>query len=98
MIHGIPLDLATAEATKTEFVQRAGVTSWDDFAVSGEEREKPKNSLRDMLVDLAKLFLRDTSGPFLLGKQVSYADFIVGGWLRMMRGILPDNEWDCGRR
>lgn len=47
-----------------------------------------------MLVDLAKLFLRDTSGPFLLGKQVSYADFIVGGWLRMMRGILPDNEWE----
>lgn len=97
MIHGMPLDPTTAEATKAEFVRRAGVTSWDDFAVSGEEREKLKNSFRDVLGDLAKLFLRDASGPFLLGKQASYADFIVGGWLWMIRGTLPDDEWEEAR-
>lgn len=97
MIHGMPLDPTTAEATKAEFVRRAGVTSWDDFAVSGEEREKLKNSFRDVLGDLAKLFLRDSSGPFLLGKQASYADFIVGGWLWMIRGTLPDDEWEEAR-
>ncbi|ODM23387.1 hypothetical protein SI65_00976 [Aspergillus cristatus] len=97
MVHGLPLDPATAEATKAEFVRRAGVSSWDDFAVSGEEREKLKNSFRDTLGDLAKLFLKDASGPFILGKQVSYADLIVGGWLRMMRGTLPGNEWEEAR-
>lgn len=50
-----------------------------------------------MLGDLGKLFLRDTSGLFLLGKQPSYADLIVGGWLHMMRTTLPDEEWEEAR-
>ncbi|KAL7620178.1 hypothetical protein AAE478_009171 [Parahypoxylon ruwenzoriense] len=90
----LPLD---SEASKDEFVRRAGVTSWEDFEVKGEEREKLKESFHLMLGDLAKLFSRDTTGPFLLGKQASYADLIVGGWLHMMRGTLPNNEWQEAR-
>ncbi|KAG0211024.1 hypothetical protein BGX28_008594 [Mortierella sp. GBA30] len=97
MAHNLPFDPATAEASRAEFVQRAGVNSWDDFEVKGEKREKLKESFRLMLGDLGKLFLRDTSGPFLLGKQASYADLIVGGWLRMMRATLPENEWEEAR-
>lgn len=91
---GFPFDPATAEHTRAEFVRRAGVTCWEDFALVGEAREKLKDSFRNMLGGLAKLFLRDTSGPFILGTRASYADLIVGGWLRMMRGTLPESEWE----
>ncbi|KAM0322145.1 hypothetical protein ACHAQA_009633 [Verticillium albo-atrum] len=91
---GFPFDPSTAERTKAEFVRRAGVTSWDDFALVGEQREKMKDSFKNMLGGLAKLYLKDTSGPFLLGTKASHADFIVGGWLRMMGATLPQSEWD----
>lgn len=52
-----------------------------------------KESFRLMLGDLTKLFSRNTTGPFILGKQANYADLIVGGWVYMMHGTLPDNEW-----
>ncbi|PKS11881.1 hypothetical protein jhhlp_001175 [Lomentospora prolificans] len=93
-VQGFPFDPATAEASKAEFVRRAGVSCWEDFALVGEQREKVKDSLRDMLGGLGKLFLRDTSGPFILGSRASYADLIVGAWLRMMRATLPESEWD----
>ena len=93
-VQGFPFDPATAEISKTEFVRRASVTCWEDFALVGEDREKMKDSFRNMLDGLAKLFLRDTSGPFLLGTRASYADLIVGGWLRMMCATLPDSEWE----
>jgi len=93
-VYNMPFDPATAEASKAVFIRRAGVKSWDDFEVKGEMRETLKESLRLMLGDLGKLFLRDTSGPFLLGEQASYADLIVGGWLHMLRATLPTDEWE----
>ncbi|KAF3484118.1 uncharacterized protein GIQ15_03442 [Arthroderma uncinatum] len=89
-----PFDPATAEISKAEFARRAGVSSWDDFTLVGEAREKVKDSLRNTLGGLAKLFLKDTSGPFILGKRTCYADIIVGGWLRMMRATLSESEWE----
>lgn len=93
-VQGLPFDPATAETSKAEFVRRAGLTSWDDFALVGEAREKTKESFRNTLGGLAELFSRDTSGPFLLGTRASYADLIVGGWLRMMSVTLPESEWE----
>ncbi|EFQ31435.1 hypothetical protein CGRA01v4_11009 [Colletotrichum graminicola] len=93
-VDGFPFDPATAETTKAEFVRRAGVSSFEDFALVGERREQMKDSLRDTLGGLAKLFLRDPGGPFLLGTRASYADLIVGAWLRMMRATLPESEWE----
>ena len=92
-IQEFPFDPASAEISKAEFARRAGVSSWDDFTLVGEAREKVKDSFRDMLGGLAKLFLKDTSGPFLLGTRASYADIIVGAWLRMFRATLPESEW-----
>ncbi|KNG81350.1 hypothetical protein ANOM_010347 [Aspergillus nomiae NRRL 13137] len=57
-------------------------------------RDKIKDSFRDMLGGLVPIFSRDTSGPFLLGTRASYADLIVGAWLRMMHVTLPDSEWE----
>ncbi|OAX84592.1 hypothetical protein ACJ72_01046 [Emergomyces africanus] len=88
-----PFDPATAEMNRAEFVRRAGVTCWEDFALIGEEREKLKGSFRNVLGDLAKLF-SDTTAPFLLGTTASYADLIIGGWLRMMSATLPKSEWE----
>ncbi|PYH35677.1 glutathione S-transferase-like protein [Aspergillus neoniger CBS 115656] len=94
MVQKMPFDPETAEESKAEFVRRAGFKSWDDFALDGEKREQVLSSFRDMLGDLAKMFERDTSGPFLLGQRPSHADFIVGGWLRMSRVTLPSTEWE----
>ena len=89
-----PFDPATAEISKAEFARRAGVASWEDFAMSEEQREKLMGSFRNMLGELGKLFTRDESGPFLLGARPSYGDVIVGGWLRMMRAALPAGDWE----
>ncbi|KAG5930937.1 hypothetical protein E4U59_000703 [Claviceps monticola] len=95
MAYYMPLDPCTAEATKAEFVRRAGASSWEDFALDGEEREVMKMSLRDALgVHLVGLFGRDGSGPFVLGERATYADFIVGAWLKMMERTLPEGEWE----
>ncbi|KAI2082332.1 DNA replication endonuclease-helicase Dna2 [Ophidiomyces ophidiicola] len=89
-----PFDPATADASKAEFVRRAGVTSWEDFALVGEQREKTMESFRNTLGGLAKVFLKDTNGPFILGAKACYADMIVGAWLRMMAATLPESEWE----
>ncbi|OQE39957.1 hypothetical protein PENCOP_c006G02926 [Penicillium coprophilum] len=95
MVQGLPLDPATADITKAEFVRRAGVNRWEDFVVTGEQREKLIASFRDMLGGLAKMF--GAKGPFLLGDRANYADFIIGAWLRMASKTLPGEEWDLVR-
>ncbi|KAL7908182.1 hypothetical protein GGI35DRAFT_55534 [Trichoderma velutinum] len=94
MTSSMPLDPATAEETKAEFVRRAGVNSWDDFALTSEARQKLMESFQGALGDLAKLFLENTGGPFLLGQRASYADLIVDAWLRMAQVCLPKSEWE----
>ncbi|KAL2756277.1 hypothetical protein ACRALDRAFT_1056933 [Sodiomyces alcalophilus JCM 7366] len=94
MMHGMRWDPACEAAIQAEFARRAGVGSWDDLSVSGEARDKLRASLRDTLRDLAAMYQRDTTGPFLLGSRPSYADIIVGGWLSMMSRTLPEHEWE----
>lgn len=93
-IQCFPFDPATEEISKAEFARRVGVSSWDDFTLAGEARRKVMDSFRDTLGGLAKVFLKDTSGPFILGTRASYADIIVGGWLRLMQATLPSSEWE----
>ncbi|KAK1751419.1 hypothetical protein QBC47DRAFT_330117 [Echria macrotheca] len=93
-VGNFPFDEASAEATKAEFVRRAGFKSWEDFLLVGEAREKVKSSFRDTLEGLARLFQRDESGPFLLGEKASYADLIVGAWLRMIVVTFPREDWE----
>ncbi|KAG5944005.1 hypothetical protein E4U59_007695 [Claviceps monticola] len=94
MAYHMPLDPSSAEATKAEFMRRAGASSWEDFRLDGEKREAMKMSLRDALgVHLVGLLRRDESGPFVLGERATYADFIVGAWLKMMERTVP-GEWE----
>lgn len=95
---GLPLDPETAHITKAEWAKRAGVKSWDDIHITDEARVKTMQSFELTLADIAKLYYKDTSGPFLLGQTVSYADLIVGGWLRMMVKTLRKEEWEQSRQ
>ncbi|PKY06351.1 hypothetical protein P168DRAFT_302712 [Aspergillus campestris IBT 28561] len=92
-IHGMPLDPATAEETKAEFLRRAGMDDWEALGVKGEARRPLMESFRGALEGLAKLW-GENDGPFVRGEEACYADFIVGGWLRMMGGMLPGDEWE----
>ncbi|KAI5209939.1 hypothetical protein E4T39_00544 [Aureobasidium subglaciale] len=79
------------------FVKRAGVDSFDAFACVGEQRAQVLVSFEEKLEDLAKVFTKDESGPFVLGTTANYADLIVGGWLRMASKCLPSTEWEALR-
>lgn len=94
MVQGLPFDPAVADKCKAVFTARTGV-KWDAMGISGEKRDDVLKSFEESLEGLARLFARDESGPFLQGKKASYADFIVGGWLRMSCGMLPPEEWEA---
>ena len=91
----MPLDPATAEATRAEHARRAGVSRWEDLELpqGSEERKKKLAAFEAALGSgLAAWFVRRDEGPFLEGRTPMYADLIVGGWLQMMRNALP--EWE----
>ena len=94
MATGMRWDPAFEDEIKAEFLRRSGMKSWDDMAIDGEARDKLKGSLRDALRDLAAMLQRDATGPFMLGATPSYADIIVGAWLRMMSKTVPEGEWE----
>ncbi|KAH6626668.1 hypothetical protein B0J18DRAFT_145961 [Chaetomium sp. MPI-SDFR-AT-0129] len=82
-------------AIKAEFARRAGKATWEELVgLDAAGREKLRASLKEMVKDLAALFQKEASGPFLLGTQPCYGDIIVGGWLRMMSRTLPGEEWE----
>ncbi|KAG9556863.1 hypothetical protein KCU77_g17661, partial [Aureobasidium melanogenum] len=93
MAHGMPMD----EAGKQVFVKRAGVDSFDAFAFVGEPRKQMMLSFERKLEGLANVFERDDSGPFVLGTKASYADLIVGAWLRMASRTFESTEWEALR-
>lgn len=94
-LYYMPFDPATAEASKAEFVRRAGVVRWEDLEIplgSEERREKLAAFEAALGSGLAGWFVKRVEGPFLEGKVPMYADMIIGGWLQMMRNCLP--EWE----
>ncbi|PPQ75176.1 hypothetical protein CVT24_010137 [Panaeolus cyanescens] len=94
MFETFPFDPAYEEINRAEFVRRGNATSWEDFALIGKPRGERKESFKNSLSGLAQLYLKDRSGPFVLGTRASYADLIVGGWLMMMSRALPESEWN----
>ncbi|OAA78379.1 Glutathione S-transferase [Akanthomyces lecanii RCEF 1005] len=92
--NGMPLDPATADEVRAEFARRAGVAPGQDFVLDGAARQAVLDGFEAALGDLAELYGGKDDGPFILGRQVSYADFIVGAWLRMYCVALPRGEWE----
>ncbi|KAI1214219.1 uncharacterized protein F4807DRAFT_407107 [Annulohypoxylon truncatum] len=86
-----PFTPANEEQMKAEFCRRAGVKSWDQLNVSGEERRKVVTAYEVSLGEAAKYF-QFSDGPFIGGKEADYADIIIGGWLMFLSQVLP--EWE----
>jgi glutathione S-transferase len=94
---GMRWDPEHEAAIQAEFLRRmpGPKMSWDDIVViEPAARAKLIASLRDTLKDLAAMLQRDAAGPFILGGRPSYADIIIGGWLRDYSKTLPGAEWD----
>ncbi|KAE8389358.1 hypothetical protein BDV23DRAFT_173102 [Aspergillus alliaceus] len=100
LCYGMPLNPETAEVSKATFAARAGVQSWDDLILAEAARENTLKEFKAALTEFAKTY-RYSEGPFLEGSAVSYADFIVGGWLQFAKSSLPEwddlQKWDDGR-
>jgi glutathione S-transferase len=94
MAYGMKFVPETAEITKTEFARRASMPSFEAFKIEGEPRRATMESFKTALWDLAQFFIRDSSGPFILGAKPCHADFIVGGWLRFAQVCLHPEEWE----
>ena len=91
----MPLDPATADASRAEYARLAGVSRWEDLEIPpGSEQRKEMLAAFEAALGsgLAAWFVRRDEGPFLEGGTPMYADLIVGGWLQMMRNCLP--EWE----
>ena len=91
---GMKWDPEVKDQVEEEFARRAGVKSFQEMCVVGEARQGLLDSLQKTLKDLAAMYQRDASGPFLLGAQATYADIIVGGWLRMFCKATEEGEWE----
>ncbi|THU75114.1 hypothetical protein K435DRAFT_881599, partial [Dendrothele bispora CBS 962.96] len=92
--HGIRFNPETAEKSKAEFLRRAGKENWDDLTVRGEDRKRTLKAFEAELGNLAKFYNLEKDGPFLAGTDATYADFIVGGWLRFVKETVPESEWE----
>ncbi|KAJ7484728.1 hypothetical protein FB451DRAFT_1233317 [Mycena latifolia] len=93
LVHGIPFNPETAEASKATFCWRAAKEKWEDLTVQGEERVRTFEAFKVRLGELAKLY-KHGDGPFMTGETPLYADFILGGWLMFTRVTLPAKEWE----
>ncbi|KAJ6588454.1 hypothetical protein B0H19DRAFT_1099427 [Mycena capillaripes] len=93
MVHAFPP--ASAARTKALFAQRAGVPTWDDLIGPFADAEKRAGIFRAFetgIAGLATLYAQK-DGPFLEGQTPSYADLVVGGWLRDFSQFLEQEEW-----
>ncbi|KAI8296053.1 hypothetical protein K4K56_008061 [Colletotrichum sp. SAR 10_98] len=96
----MPFDPRTEEADKKAMMDRfPGKTKWEEFEIprGSDVRKKFLKDFEEALdTKLGPCFAAaadDGKGPFMDGQKTPmYADFIIGGWLQMMRGCLP--EWE----
>ncbi|KAJ5219612.1 hypothetical protein N7468_008816 [Penicillium chermesinum] len=90
---GMRFDDDREKAIRKVFEDRAGM-SWDEMALRGKARTNMLAAFREALEPLARLLRKNQAGPFVLGERLSYADLIIGGWLRMCSATLPEGEWE----
>ncbi|KAJ1323449.1 glutathione S-transferase N-terminal domain-containing protein [Microdochium nivale] len=98
------------DASRQVFLDRAGLSSWEQLNLTGAAREDMLDKFREMLRDMAAQLYhggrdrgeggRNTAGqqPWVAGAQkATYADLILGGWLFMASRTLPAEEWRAVR-
>lgn len=91
--HTMPLNPETAAKTRAEFCRRAARKDWEEFAVRGDDRIAMLIEFEKALGQLSELYGEIGSSVYLTRDATpTYADFIIGGWLWMLKETLP--EWD----
>ncbi|TFL03580.1 hypothetical protein BDV98DRAFT_564448 [Pterulicium gracile] len=93
-VSGFPFDPETAEESKTEMARRVGRERWEELLPAEEDRPKMMEAFEASLAGLVKIFRRRDEGPFLEGAQATYADMIIGGWLRWTNKTVKKEEWE----
>lgn len=95
-VHGIPFNPRTADESRKIFSDRAG-KSWDELGARGERRANLLKILESNLKPLIKMYEQER-GPWFTGEEVSYADLVVGAWLRFSEQTLSGDEFKqmCG--
>jgi glutathione S-transferase len=86
---------ASAVRTKALFAQCVGVPVWDDLIGAFADVEKRAGSFCAFdtgITGLARLYAQK-EGLLLEGQTPSYADLVVGGWLRNFSQFLEQEEW-----
>ena len=58
-----------------------------ELAKSDKAGENAWKNAQPGLEEIAKILNEDKSGPFVMGKEVSFADFIIGGWFRFAKKL-----------
>jgi len=75
----------------------------EEVELKGAEREATWKELEQIMKTVEDAFKENKSGPFLMGDQVSCADFALCGTLIFFKEISPDGlwagvgSWDGGR-
>ena len=65
----------------------------EEVEVKGAERETVWKELEQTMKLVQDAFNHNESGAFLMGHQVSYADFALCGALIFFKEISPDDLW-----
>lgn len=61
---------------------------------TGDAWQAGLNELRDGLNNIDQ-WLQKSGGPYVMGNTISFADFVLGGWLKWMQVALgkDSEEW-----
>ncbi|EXJ65666.1 uncharacterized protein A1O5_11193 [Cladophialophora psammophila CBS 110553] len=65
--------------------------SLDEYAA--KNTDKAWEDVKPFVKELAAIYAENSEGPFLMGKQVSYADMMVLGFLKMMDRLENVNKF-----
>lgn len=96
----IPFNPATEAEVKQNWAKRWSVANLDDLKLEGEKRVEHLQKCKAAVSNFAKCYQEVKPGPFLHGHTLTYADFVVGGWLQCIKRTVPEwqevMQWDDG--
>lgn len=116
VMHRFPFNPENAEKSKQILVDRAmkfrraagdvdTPMTWDDFDIKGEKRTATMTEFKKALGGFEAFYGygQNQDGPFLNGRDATYADIIVAAWLGPFHQFLPADDlaefgsWHGGR-
>lgn len=91
------MGLGSEEYFKRTKAAKLGRERFEDIAPRGEKRRKHFEAWEEDLGKVAKLYQLNGRGEnmgYVMGDAISYADFIVAGWVGLAMLVLDEGEWE----